>query len=241
MTDNDLRWSEANSRSFIERARCFVPERDAQIDAVCSQLAYLNQPRILELCCGDGLLAQSLLERLPGSAVRGLDGSDEMLKSASMRLEPFGLRFQPGKFDLFAFDWRNSGERYHAIVSSLAIHHLDGPGKARLFQDVFEMLHPGGAFIIADILHPTKPDGMVYAAKIYDATVRRQSLDFTGSLELFEQFDSAEWNFFRYPDDPTDKPSSLFDQIKWLEQAGFEQADVFWMQAGHAVFGGFKP
>ncbi len=192
MTDDDLRWSEVNSRSFIERARYFVPERDAQIDAVCSQLANLDRPRILELCCGDGTLAQSLLERLPGSIVRGLDGSDEMLETAEKRLKTLGARFQPGKFDLFAFDWRGGGERYHAVVSSLAVHHLDGSGKVRLFRDVFDMLHPSGAFVIADIVRPTAPDGMVYAARIYDAIVRRQSLAFTGSLEVFEQFDRAE-------------------------------------------------
>ena len=36
------------------------------------------------------------------------------------------------------------------------------------------------------------------------------------------------------------KPSPLYAQLKWLEQAGFEGIDVFWMQAGHAVFGGWK-
>ena len=38
-----------------------------------------------------------------------------------------------------------------------------------------------------------------------------------------------------------DKPSPLLTQLKWLEQAGFKAVDVFWMQAGHAIFGGWKP
>jgi tRNA (cmo5U34)-methyltransferase len=46
---------------------------------------------------------------------------------------------------------------------------------------------------------------------------------------------------YRYPDvDGIDKPSHLLDQLKWLEQAGFAEVDVFWMQAGHALFGGRK-
>jgi tRNA (cmo5U34)-methyltransferase len=47
-----------------------------------------------------------------------------------------------------------------------------------------------------------------------------------------------------YPEqgsDPVDKMSPLFDQLKWLEQAGFASVDVFWMRAGHAIFGGSKP
>jgi hypothetical protein len=38
-----------------------------------------------------------------------------------------------------------------------------------------------------------------------------------------------------------DKPSPLFEQLKWLEAAGFESMDVYSMAAGHAVYGGQMP
>ncbi len=44
---------------------------------------------------------------------------------------------------------------------------------------------------------------------------------------------------YDYPD-PIDKPSRLFEQLIWLEQAGFLDVDVHWMKAGHAIFGGRK-
>ncbi len=45
----------------------------------------------------------------------------------------------------------------------------------------------------------------------------------------------------RYLDpDDIDKPSRLFDQLNWLEQAGFSDIDVHFMQAGHALFSGWK-
>ncbi len=47
------------------------------------------------------------------------------------------------------------------------------------------------------------------------------------------------WNHFYFPDE-SDKPSPLYHQLQWLEQAGFVAVDCFWMQAGHAVYGGFK-
>ena len=37
-----------------------------------------------------------------------------------------------------------------------------------------------------------------------------------------------------------ERAGRLRDQLKWLEQAGFVDVDVFWMQAGHALFGGRK-
>jgi hypothetical protein len=37
-----------------------------------------------------------------------------------------------------------------------------------------------------------------------------------------------------------DHPSPFLDQLNWFEAAGFQQVDVFWMQAGHAIYGGYK-
>lgn|SRR5690606_2213941 len=42
-------------------------------------------------------------------------------------------------------------------------------------------------------------------------------------------------------EDDVDKPSRILDQLKWLEEAGFQRVDVYWMYAGHAIFGGEKP
>jgi len=35
-------------------------------------------------------------------------------------------------------------------------------------------------------------------------------------------------------------PYRVFDQLKWLEEAGFSAVDCFWMRAGHAIYGGYK-
>jgi len=37
-----------------------------------------------------------------------------------------------------------------------------------------------------------------------------------------------------------EKPSGLFEQLKWFEDAGFSEIDVYFMKAGHVVFGGRK-
>lgn len=62
---------------------------------------------------------------------------------------------------------------------------------------------------------------------------------YNGNTAMFEQFENTEWNIFEYPD-PMDKPSPVFDQLRWLEQAGFKAVDVYWLKAGHAIYGGQK-
>ena len=47
----------------------------------------------------------------------------------------------------------------------------------------------------------------------------------------------SEDNSQTFPD-PMDKPSGLFEQLGWLEAAGFEAVDVYWLKAGHAIYGG---
>ena len=77
-------------------------------------------------------------------------------ESMNMRLVGYNVRLlvadlsdplPPGPFDL--------------VVSVLAIHHLDGPGKAALFRRVAEVLSPGGRFVLGDAVIPATPGGEV--------------------------------------------------------------------------------
>jgi len=217
-----------------------VPDRERQIELLCSLVpAGPNPFHILELCCGEGLLAEALLTLYPKAIVRGLDGSEEMLMRARERLAPFGARATLESFDLAAPGWRNLPEPAAAVVSSLAIHHLDGEEKRRLFLDVYNMVADGGVFLVADLVLPDDEHALAVAADEWDHAVRERSLSIDGNTDAYDRFRESHENIFRYPD-PMDKPSSLFDQLKWLEQAGFADVDAHWVKAGHAIFGGRK-
>jgi SAM-dependent methyltransferase len=235
-------WSEEASQTFIDFGRYFVPEREQQIAAFVDLIPAYQQPfTVFELCCGEGLLAGALLEHFPSCTVYGLDGSPTMLDRARKQLMQYGDRFRPQLFDLADSSWRTQQEPVHAVVSSLTIHHLDGAAKQQLFRDMAELLEPGGVLLIADVIAPASRAGTELAAKAWDAAVRRRALEIDGNLDAVAYFEREQWNMYRYPDESDiDKPSRLLDQLKWLEQAGFGEVDVFWMQAGHALFGGRK-
>jgi tRNA (cmo5U34)-methyltransferase len=234
-------WSESNTQTFLDFGRYFVPDREEQIEIICSLLPLKQaSAQVVELCCGEGLLAATILERYPTSYVLGLDGSPAMLESACQNLSLYGERFRTALFDLKASDWRGSIKGVQAVVSSLAIHHLDGEGKCNLFRDVFGMLAEGGAFIVADLVQPSSQLGWELAADAYDEAVRQRALQLDGHTAMFEQFQKLGWNFFRYPEDELDHPSTLFEQLKWLEMAGFAAIEVHYLRAGHAIFSGLK-
>lgn len=233
-------WSEENSLDFIQYGKYFVPERELQIEIISSLLLTQGRVnRILELCCGEGLLAASLLQQIPTCQVIGLDGSSTMVNKARQNLAIYGERFHTELFDLSQNKWRQGYFELDAIVSSLAIHHLDDDQKRSLFMDCFHMLAPGGSFVIADIIEPASEEARAIAANQYDEAVRQRALAFDGRLDVFEKFQQLGWNLFRYPDE-MDKPSRLVDMLDWLRGCGFSGVDVYWLRAGHAIFGGVK-
>ncbi len=246
MTENNHEqtdhWSEETSRLFINYGRYFIPQREFQMQVISGLLSILEgENHIVDLCCGEGLLDEIILEGHPSFTLHGLDGSDEMLLKAGERLSRFGDRFTADKFELASDDWRKPGQAINAVISSMAIHHLTGPQKQELFADIFKMLSPDGIFIVADIIaHPDRM-GEQQAAEALDDIVRRRSLELDGNLSAFEFFIREGWNIFRYLDpQDIDKPSPLFDQLQWLERSGFSHIDVHWMLAGHAIFSGRK-
>lgn len=241
--DNSSQWNESLSQEFIDYGRYFVPERERQIEIIVDLLPQLEvEDTVIELCCGEGLLAEAILTRFPNVTVHGLDGSPEMLQAANQRLTSHNDRFQPRQFDLAEYTWRSDFGVVNAVVTSNAVHHLEGPEKAQLFRDIYQMLMPGGVFIIADIIDPVHPQSKNLAAEAYDEIVRQRALTIDGHTGAFDFFQCEGWNIFRYLDpEDIDKPSSLYDQLKWLEKTNFEEVDVFWLQAGHAIFGGWKP
>lgn len=234
-------WSESNSQDFLNYGRYFVPDRERQLQILAGLVQPIARPlHVIELGCGEGLLAEAVLERFPYSVVHALDGSDEMLARARKRLERFGERVDLRPFDLFSREWRRPPWPVHAVLSSLAVHHLDAAAKQLLFRDLYEILAFEGRLILADILQPADRPGLALAAQEYDAAVRQRAIQLDGNEAAFQFFQREGWNLFRHPDPAMDRPSPLADQLRWLAAAGFGAVDVYWMQAGHAIYGGRK-
>jgi tRNA (cmo5U34)-methyltransferase len=238
-------WQESDSQDFIDYGRYFVPQREYQLQTIADLIPPPDGPaHILELSCGEGLLARVLLNRFPTITLHGYDISPAMLQQAQARLAQFGPRFVPRQFDLAETEWRTAEPAFYAAVSSLTVHHLDGPDKLRLFLDLYRMLQPGGVLVIADLVASTRPLGTAVAAKAWDEAVRQRSQQLDGNDNALEQFERLKWNLYRYPEDPefaVDKPSSLLDQLKWLEQAGFTAVDLHWALAGHVIYSAIRP
>ncbi len=233
-------WNEDDSATYRALAAVAVPRRQEMVASLLAAAPFAegDSLKIIELGSGDGSLAEALLARFPFSTLTALDGSESMREAATARLGPFGARARVAAFDLASLDWWDRMFGANLVVASLSLHHLNDAKKQYLYKAVAERLSPGGAFLIVDLVEPQHPAARRLAADRWDALARQQA-DAIGAPELFRRFVDERWNHFRFPD-AVDLPSALLHHLMWLRHAGFAAVDTFWMEAGHAVFGGFK-
>jgi SAM-dependent methyltransferase len=126
---------------------------------------------ILDLGTGTGETLSRVLAAHPGATAIGVDENDRMLEVARGRLGAEAVTLVVG--DLLD---PLPASPFDLVVSALAIHHLDGPGKAELFGRIASVLAPGGRFVLGDVVVPDGAPAVTPLSDDYDkpSTVAEQ-------------------------------------------------------------------
>ncbi len=111
---------------------------------------------VLELGTGTGETARRVLERHPDAQLIGIDASPGMVNVARDSLPSDRVTVLVGRLE----DPLPEGP-FDLVVSALAVHHLEGTGKAGLFQRIASRLDPAGRLVLADVVEPVDPSYVV--------------------------------------------------------------------------------
>lgn len=169
--------------------------------------------RVLDLGTGDGRLLAMLQADRPDMRGVGVDCSEVMLTAARERFAGDG-RIELVEHDLVDPLPAALG-RFDAVVSSMAIHHLEDDRKRSLYAEIFEVLEPGGVF--ANFEHVASPTRRLHAA-------------------FFEAIgESVE------DEDPSDRLLDVETQLRWLREIGFDDVDCYWKWLEMALLIGVRP
>jgi len=141
--------------SYLALMRTEVPDYE-RLQEEAAAATGPHADRVLELGTGTGETARRVLSRHPDASLVGLDASDRMLAHARDALPPGRARLLVARLE----DPLPEGP-FDVIVSVLAVHHLDGPGKADLFERAAAVLAPGGRMVLGDVVIPDDPADVV--------------------------------------------------------------------------------
>lgn len=213
------------SGAYDSQRRALIPCFDAFYASAVAQLSFDEAcPRIVDVGAGTGLLSQKILERFPGARITLIDLTDQMLAVARARFSGMA------NVDFVCADItrRPMGKGLDAVVSSLAIHHLEDAQKKAFYANAFAALRSGGHFLNADqVAGETE-----YIERGYDmrwrAAVERSGLSRA-------EIDSA------YERITHDRRAPLTRQLQWLKDAGFDPVDCPFKHDSFAVLWGRKP
>ncbi|MDO8184887.1 methyltransferase domain-containing protein [Conexibacter sp. JD483] len=254
---------ESHAGSYADALRQrLIPPFDAFYGTAVGALSELDTPprAVLDLGAGTGLLSGFVLQAFPDAALTLVDGAPAMLDQARSRLAAAGAEATFVIGDLAdplpgadaakrgssvadggaddadrgaddadgGADDADRGAGWDAIVSALAIHHLDDAGKEALFARILAALRPGGIFVNAEqVLGRTPAIQARYRAwhRAESARLGTTAEEWAASEERMK----------------VDQWATVADQIAWLEQAGFADADAPFGDHCFAVLVARKP
>jgi tRNA (cmo5U34)-methyltransferase len=198
---------------------CFEPFYAAALAAL--PFARDAELSVLDLGAGTGLLTALVAERHSRARFTLVDVAGEMLARARTRFAgEHGERFRFVHADFGALAELG---RHDAVVSALAIHHLEGPAKQRLFAAIHRALAEGGVFVNADqVAGETGAEDAAQRAS-WEAEARVLGSDDAELAAAKERMRE-------------DRPSTVSEQLRWLTETGFEQPACVFRHGMFAVF-----
>jgi tRNA (cmo5U34)-methyltransferase len=178
---------------------------------------------IVDLGAGSGLLSVLVRDRFPAARIHLIDFSGPMLELARQRLGDDPLVSYEQADYLVA----ELPAKVCAVVSSLSIHHLDDDAKQTVFRKAHAALLPGGVFVNAEqVAGPTAE-----LEQRYKALWLQQVRDAGATPEQIEA------SLYRQRED---RCASVEDQLRWMRQAGFADADCWYKENRFAVIAGTR-
>jgi ubiquinone/menaquinone biosynthesis C-methylase UbiE len=239
---NDKVWQSASvSHDFLEGMRGAIPLASEQLDVMLRliQAACPNLQNFLDLGCGDGVLAQAILAHYPDACGVLLDFSEPMIEAAQHKLAARRENLTFLVQDYGVPDWLDAIRPYapfDAVVSGFSIHHQPDTRKRELYQEIFDLLKPGGVFL--NLEHVAPPSSWI--EKVFDEIFVDALLAFNRKRGMEASREQTALEYHQRPHREANILAPLETQCAWLREIGFIHVDCYLKIFELALFGGVR-
>jgi tRNA (cmo5U34)-methyltransferase len=211
---------------FDDRVSKIVPYYLEMLSALVHSLPFPSTKtiRVLDLGCGTGTVSYLIHESFPHAIIHCVDIAPHMLTEAERKLRHVPhVTFEQADLQKYF-----PQQKYDAVVTSLALHHLEtNADKAKMHRKVFQALKRGGVFASADITLSIRPHLQKYYLQKWADFIRKS---FTPA--------DIEKNHERYKRE--DRPSILWNELKTLERIGFRYTEILWKYYNFVTYAAYK-
>lgn len=215
----------AGATEYDAQRKWIIPLFDDFYDAAIRAADWKgDQPSVLDIGAGTGLLAARIFQRYPEASLTLIDISESMLAVARERFA--------GREHLTClvrdYSREELGGPYDLVCSALSIHHLEHDQKRSLYARIHAALNAGGVFVNAEQVEGETPEQHARNLAYWDAFLRKGPLT------------NKEWQRAVRRRDTLDRMAKLSTQLAWLREAGFSDVDVVFRNRSFAVMRGRK-
>ncbi len=235
----DVAWQREDIAATYRMARRGIPFADAHFTIARQVIRAheLDVRRVLDLGSGDGIATAELLQHYPIEQAVLVDFSEPMLREARRALGGLDLDIEFVWGDLIDNRWRGVVEArgpYDLTISRFAIHHLPDSRKRTLYDEVLELLRPGGVFVNIEHVQSASP---VYERAFY-RSIAEGIHEVEGGQRSVQEIEAKHTH-------PEERAANILapvdEQLDWLRNVGFVDVDCVFRVFELAVLVGRKP
>jgi SAM-dependent methyltransferase len=223
------------------------PAKPAALELIAAAIPFPTDRslRVLDVGCGAGDAGRAIHSRFPHSRIDSVDRNEFFASLCAAVNRRDGIGGRTWVADLSEPGWRRDlTSGYDVAVAVNAVHWFSVAGATRLLGDIFELLRPGGVFLLMEPVGAEPP-----FAPGFDAWRRGQPGQhrYEDWRRFWSRVNALVGSDFGFLGDPADDQGRIGDGLsvmRWaglLEDAGLGSIDILLRDAEKVVLAGVKP
>lgn len=226
MESNKNGWKSNEAVDNYHKVIDFIVPRRREILNTIARIATLanhENLKILDIGCGSGDVTEEIMKfTAKGASFTLVDFSEAMLKLSQERFK------ENHNVEILRHDLNNGlpetvlNQKYDAVVSCFALHHIEYCNRVKLYSDIHKVLHKNAFFINGDMF---KGDSQLMNDWEFNNWIDWMVVNLKENLGWEITYEDMKKRQLESFEKMGDKPGTIWDMAEDLKAAGFRNVD----------------